>query len=266
MLNKENMGKVAKKWHNSLKRGGYEYHANKRKVKKLKNFSRFWKVILKKMDLSLSHETRVFEMGCGGAYHLVQFALNNCECVGLDCSKEVLEKAENFVKELEKTSNKKLNTKFIWADILNYTLPKQKFDLVFQVGVVEHFLDSKERRLVIEKMFGLAKRGGYIVSAVPNGIHPLRKKMRKCKLGGYSIPEIDYTPSLLYKELEEYGKVIEILPYNLFVYLIFDYSNIFSYYIKKSAYYFFQILPQNLLSLQTRYKHCGLLVGIAKKI
>src|SRR4029453_3360544 len=79
------------------------------------------------------------------------------------------------------------------------------YDLVFNVGVVEHFLDPQERRQAVRRMFDLARPGGYVVSVVPSGAHPLRARMRAEGLGGYCVPEIDYTAQSLEAEMREAG-------------------------------------------------------------
>ena len=67
------------------------------------------------------------------------------------------------------------------------------------------FLDDKERINVLKKMFLMTKKNGYIVSIVPSGMHVFRKKMKEFNLGGYIIPEIDYTDVLMFKEMKMCG-------------------------------------------------------------
>ncbi len=259
---------IADKWREDLKERGYEHHiSKKREYNKLKIFTRFWKTVLKTTKINPNTENlKIFEFGCGGCKHLIPFALKGVSCVGLDCSKEVLERSKNYISEVSKFSEKTLDIKLIYKDFLKYNDSKEEFDLVFHVGALEHFLDDKERMYALKKMFDLTKPGGYVVSAVPNGVHILRNKMRKFNLGGYGIPEIDYSPELIYKEMKECGgENIKVLPYNLFLYVLFDRSNPIFYPIKKLFYYSTQIIPLSLLPKSFSYKHTGLLIGIAKK-
>src|SRR5256712_6199704 len=68
-------------------------------------------------------------------------------------------------------------------------------------------------------MFSLCAPGGHVVCVVPSGTHPLRARMRAEGLGGYRVPEIDYTPALLEGEMREAGgSAVRVIPHNLFGY------------------------------------------------
>ncbi len=259
---------VAEKWCELLKEQGYEHHiSKKRDCRKVKRFSRVWKTIFRNIELDKVSKGNlsVFEVGCGGGIQILAFALNDWECVGLDCSREVLERAKNYINETGKICGQKLDIKLICKDFLEFN-PSEKFDLVFNVGVIEHCLDDNERMIFLKKMFELVKPGGYIISIVPNGIHPLRVKMRKFGLGGYIIPEIDYNPALVEQEFKKCGgRDIKILPYSLFGYFLLERKNFIFYLIKKSLYYIFQLTFVSILPLNFSYRHAATLIGIAKK-
>ena len=50
-------------------------------------------------------------------------------------------------------------------DFLNNTLEKEKYDVVFSGGFIEHFLDPDS---VIEKHISVLKKGGWLILEVPN--------------------------------------------------------------------------------------------------
>lgn len=262
--------KISDKWRTGLEKTGYEHHvSDKRECEKLRRFSRVWRRVFKQIKLSpfLGNNSNIFEVGCGGGKHLMMFALNGWKCVGLDCSREVLERAKNYMREASDICKKNLDVNLICEDFLDYNPPGNlKFDVVFQVGVLEHFLDESERLAFLKKMFVLLKPGGYMISIVPSGVHPIRQKMKQLKLGGYDIPEIDYTPSLMKTELEKFDyQKIEVLPHNIFGYFLIDNRGGFLRTAMKIFYYLFQIIPVGILPYNFAARHASILISIAEK-
>ncbi len=262
--------KVADKWRTAWKKSGCEFSvSDKRGCERLSKFPRAWKRILKEIKINpfSRNDLNIFEVGCGGGNQIIMFALNGWKCAGLDCSKEVLERAQSYIQEASGICKKDLEVNFICEDFLNYAPSNDlKFDIVFHVGVLEHFLDESERLLSLKKMFGLLKPGGYIISIVPSGVHPLREKMKKLKLGGYDIPEIDYNPFLMKKEFEQCGaKEVKILPHNILGYFLIDNKNFIINTFERIIYYFFQIIPSSVMPFNFSLKHASTLIGIAKK-
>lgn len=96
-----------------------------------------------------------------------------------------------------------------------------RYDLVFNVGVIEHYLKESERREFLRRKLALCKSGGYIVSVVPSGVHPYREEQKQEGWGGYNVPEVDYSPELLATEMREVGaQRVMVLPHNAFGYLL----------------------------------------------
>ena len=137
----------------------------------------------------------------------------------------------------------------------------EQFDLVYQVGVIEHFLDEGERLKALQKMFEITGFGGFVLSIVPSGMHPLRQLMKEKNLGGYDIPEIDYTPELMVEELEKCGgRNIRVLPHNLGGYLRMRPGLFY-----KIIFYLLQLIPLDWLPRNIAFRHCGSFIGIAQK-
>lgn len=262
---------VAKKWVKALENSGYEHHVKGiwQRIK-IKRFSRIWRIIFKRLKydfLDVKGKKSCFEVGCGGGIHLASFVANGWNCVGLDCSKEVIERAKNYLDEVMVSFRCDTSVKFIAADFFDYNPgPGESYDLVFHAGVLEHFIDDKERQFFLNKMFSLAKPGGYVISLVPSGVHLLREKMRKEGLGGYFIPEIDYSPEIIKSEFEASGaKKVIIFPHNLFNYLVMDDYPKLEKFFRKSVYYLFQLFPKFLFTDKFLFRHSTTLVGIAQK-
>jgi 2-polyprenyl-3-methyl-5-hydroxy-6-metoxy-1,4-benzoquinol methylase len=259
---------VSQRWVQELKGEGYEYHISEVKDCRQLKLSRVWKRIFKETQLPKSGKLRILEVGCGGGIQLAKLAAMGCECIGIDVSREVLARAENYFSEIHGVCGRELDIKLIAGDF--YDIDKTElggcFDLVFNFGVIEHILDASARLRFLKKKYELTKDGGYIVSMVPNGSHPLRDKMKRMNLGGYNIPEIDYDQHLMEEEFRAIGaKLIIILPHNLFIYLLLEQHNLFIDLLRKLIYLGIQVLPPGFLSRDFGFRHAGSLIGIGRK-
>lgn len=256
---------VAEAWQKKLASGGYEHIiSNHKECSSLHKVPRIWRRILRQIDLSIknSKNKSIFEVGCGGGKHLAPFLLNGWRAVGLDVSKEVLGRADIYLKSIKNTCGTELNVSLIEEDFFNYE-PKESFDIVFHAGVIEHFLENEERLEFLKKMLTTLKPGGYLVSIVPSGIHPLREKMKDQKLGGYDIPEIDYSPGLMAEELSACGaENIKIIGHNIFNHFLIGGGPPL---VKKLIFYGFQLIPSFLLPEKFSFRKAGTLIAIGRK-
>ena len=263
---------VADKWRATLKKdGAYAHHANSYKeCKKLGKLSWTWRKVFRAIgiDPSTRKEFGVFEFGSGGGKHLLMFALQGWRCVGIDCSEDVLDRARDFTREVSTCSGKHLDVEFVCGDFVDYVHEGPLFDFVYHVGAIEHFLEDGPRLEVLRKMFSLTKPGGFVVSIVPSGVQTYRKRMRNENLGGYLIPEIDYSPELMRKEFEVCGgKTVKIIPHNLFAYLLWPMkdSKPLKTFVKRAFYYLFQLVPAPFIPEAFAFRHAITLIGIARK-
>ncbi|MEK7144172.1 MAG: class I SAM-dependent methyltransferase [Patescibacteria group bacterium] len=267
-MNNQSSKTVASRWEDALKSEGYKHSIkNKAERRRIKKFSRVWRRIFKYIpeNIRLAEDKSVFEFGCGGGKHLAQFLFNGWRVAGIDCSTEVLKRAENYLREVKQICGCQKDFNLICGDFLDYK-SDNKYDIVFNVGVIEHFLDDIEREKALKKMFDIAKNGGYVISIVPSGNHPLRQRMKEKCLGGYGIPEIDYTPEIMENEMRRCDvKNILILPHNIMGYRIINDEKGVLRLIDLFLYYIFQIIPLNLFPKSFLYRHAMTLIGIAKK-
>jgi len=259
---------VSQRWVEELREEGYEYHIRDPKDCRQLELSRVWKRIFHATQLSPSGKLRVLEVGCGGGIQLAKLAARGCECIGIDVSREVLARAENYFQEIRGVCGRELDITLLAGDFydINGTELGGGFDLVFNFGVAEHILDDSARLRFLKKKYELTKEAGYIVSMVPNGSHPLRNNMKQMNLGGYNIPEIDYDQHLMEAEFREIGaKQVTILPHNLFIYLLMEKKNLCLDWLKKLIYLGMQVVPQAFLPQDFCYRHAGSLIGIGRK-
>jgi 2-polyprenyl-3-methyl-5-hydroxy-6-metoxy-1,4-benzoquinol methylase len=265
------MGDVAESWIKELEESGYKFMCkNYNEYRRLKNFGYVsipiimpaWKMILKRIRLKKGAE--ILEVGCGGGRNLIPLALNGYKTTGIDCSKEVLHRCKDFIKSVETFHGGKLDAKLINADF-NFLLLRKMYDMVFSIGVVEHFLEYKERIVMLKKFHEMVKTGGWLITIVPNGIYPKRREMKEKRLGGYKIPEIDYTSKKLQNELEIAGfSTTEVVPWNPFGYLSPFAKNLLTKGFALSIEGLFRV-TQNFLPLKLREKYSYSLIAISLK-
>jgi len=256
---------VVQAWRDAYSRSNYDFRLNNKSVKTRKTWSRSWRRIMRQMSLTCSSELCAFEVGCGTAEHLVKLALNGWRCVGIDVSEIALRHALDLTNHISEQCGRPLPIELKNGDFLAYS-DIRRFDLVFQWGVVEHFLDVSERTLALRKMFELTKPGGYVVSVVPNGTHPLRSIQRSRGLGGYEIAEIDYSCESLTHEMESAGGCeVVVLPHDLFGYLKIISTSTGNSIGRKFIYYLWQMIPQSILPRRFCCRRCFSLIGVARK-
>lgn len=102
----------------------------------------------------------VLEAGCGGSVWLPALAERGAECWGVDRSPRGLRLLERTL------ARRGVSARLVEGDLLgDVALPDGAFDLVYSVGLVEHFAPADDllRRLAL-----LLAPGGVLVTLVPN--------------------------------------------------------------------------------------------------
>jgi len=116
--------------------------------------------ILQLLGTAVEPGMRVLEIGCAPGKHLAYLAkVHQARVCGLDYS----EPGIAFSREL--FSRLGLEAEFRCEDVLVTTFPQGSFDVVYSLGVIEHFENPQP---LIEKHLLLAKIGGLVLIAVPN--------------------------------------------------------------------------------------------------
>ncbi|MFC1539556.1 class I SAM-dependent methyltransferase [Candidatus Latescibacterota bacterium] len=267
-MNSDNHKPVIELWENALKEKTYKPPAIGRWSRKnFEYLSRSWRRILKHTGIKRTDNIRALEFGSGEGHKLIPLYIKGWDCVGIDCSEDATHRAKQYLIGVDKYFSDTGNIELKTMDFLKYEPPGDLFDITFQFGVLEHFLDETERKKYLIKMFDCTRPGGFVVSWVPNGCHFYREKQREKKLGGYNIPEIDYTEEKIRSELEEFGcSSIVVLPYDLFGYLNIIPASIPLKVFFKMIYLFFQLPVFQFLPKKLLLTHSYSFLAIAQKI
>jgi 2-polyprenyl-3-methyl-5-hydroxy-6-metoxy-1,4-benzoquinol methylase len=102
----------------------------------------------------------VLEIGCAPGKHLAYLAkVRKAIVCGLDYSPRGIEYSRELFSHLN------IPGQFLCEDVRSTTLEGASFDVVFSLGVIEHFDDP---RPLVEKHLYLTKAGGTTVIALPN--------------------------------------------------------------------------------------------------
>jgi len=112
------------------------------------------KIINVYLDKLASEKKEVIEVGCGYGTNmrLIKKNRNDVECYALDKSRVAI----NLIKE-------DISNAFV-ADCRATPFPKNKFDLVFSAGLMEHF---KQEAHFLSEMKRILKDSGYLITFVP---------------------------------------------------------------------------------------------------
>ena len=123
---------------------------------------------------------RVLEAGCGGGGHGLALALAGCEVTLLDYAESVLDSARRNLTDLEQRVGQRLPVTLLGDDLTAPAHgPLEGFDLVYNIGVIEHIRDVTERTAFVRAMARCARNGGFVAVAIPNNVHPWAKRWRR---------------------------------------------------------------------------------------
>ena len=261
--------KVTRAWQETLKKDGYDTpEITAKDCKRFRKLSRAWRRILHHTGLSKTAPVSALEFGSGGGAHLVPLFVNGWNCTGIDCSNEVIARANGYVDAVRQSACAPQGSiQFVNQDFIDFIPPGEHYDLTYQFGVLEHFLNDADRLNYVQKMFDVTRVGGYVVSAVPNGGHALRRRQREEGLGGYLIPEIDYTREHLIEEMQHCGAgEVIVLAHDLFGYLKMLPITGIKRKLLLLLYLFMQLPVFQLLPVSVLNRHAFWWVVVAKKV
>jgi len=110
--------------------------------------------------ITFNKKLKVLDVGCGNCRHLVPFAKNNCDCYGIDFSKNMLEQAKKYCnKENVKIKLKK-------ADMRKLPFKDNYFDICLFVVSLHHLENNREKAL--KELYRVLKKDGIALLAVWN--------------------------------------------------------------------------------------------------
>lgn len=114
---------------------------------------------------------KILELGAGSGSDVIYLANLGAETYGLDFSSQSLQSIKYWAKV------KKVKVATIQGDITKLKLRYKNFDLIYSVGLMEHF--EKPEKLISEQL-KLLKTGGYLLIDVPQKytLYTLAKHLR----------------------------------------------------------------------------------------
>ncbi|MGB9879906.1 MAG: class I SAM-dependent methyltransferase, partial [Anaerolineae bacterium] len=125
----------------------------------------------------------ILEPGCGsGKFSLVLASLGH-RVIALDYVNDVLQGVRATQERLGERWPGRLRG-LCQGSLEHLPFPDNTFDLVMNEGVVEHWLDDRERLMALREMVRVTRPGGVVAVIVPNGAHPLIK-IWESRLAGF---------------------------------------------------------------------------------
>lgn len=122
--------------------------------------NQFFPALLDKITLNVNDP--VMEIGLGSGKWSAAFAILGCTVVGVDNNEGILNNVTNNFSQISKAMT------LVKDDVKTLTrIPNKTFQLVFSEGLVEHFLNEEERRLVIANMYRKVRPNGFCLCIVP---------------------------------------------------------------------------------------------------
>lgn len=138
----------------------------------------------------------------------------------LDYSKEALDFARSVAQEL-RSRGKRFATTFVRDNLESLTL-QERFDIVTNEGVLEHWFTLEERLHIVKEMINVTKPGGMVIVWVPNIHNPLYRRWIRTHV---EVPErafsIDELKSLFTIAGLDEVKVFPVRAYKSFVHYTF---------------------------------------------
>lgn len=160
--------------------------------------SYWWKTYFDEMvgvvgPLLSGHQSKVLEAGSGSGKGSILLG-KSIDRTLLDISHDALKYAKLIAKKFKAT-----NIKFVKADIFKMPFKAKSFDLVWNIGVLEHYQHDAAIQL-IKSMMRVTKANGHVVIGVPNFRSPpiIKAKLLSYRLfrfiPGYRLDsELSYT-------------------------------------------------------------------------
>jgi ubiquinone/menaquinone biosynthesis C-methylase UbiE len=147
---------------------------------------------------------RVLEVGCGRGATLLNLVSRGALGAGVDYAESAIE----FCKELQCEAGLENRSEFICADAFDLPFEAGKFDVVYSIGLIEHF-ESPER--ILAQQFRVLKPGGYLIVQAPQKYSPytiFKQLLIRMGRWRYGIWETQFSQ----RELDELTKSVGFQP------------------------------------------------------
>jgi len=142
---------------------------------------------------------KILELGAGSGSDIVYLAAKGADAYGLDFSAKSLESIKYWAKK------KKTKVTTIKGDIQKLPFRVNSFDLVYSVGLMEHF---PETTALLKKQLKIVKPSGYLIVDVPQKytLYTIAKHLRM-KLGTHPFGwETEFSKNDLYQLARKIGQ------------------------------------------------------------
>jgi SAM-dependent methyltransferase len=154
---------VSNVWNELLKEGGAYSTKDMGKDLLRKALSSRWISSLLKDESS----NRFLEAGCGLGRFGIAIASSGKDVTLVDCSNKSLDSARRLNEIAEKYFGK-MNVIFVKDDLEHTRFEDNRFDVTFNEGVIEHWLDYDSRVKIIKEMIRITRNGGLVSIRVVN--------------------------------------------------------------------------------------------------
>ncbi len=161
--------------------------------------SRLYRILVS----NIKKADRVLEGGCGMGKISFSLLQDGYSVIGIDYSKKLIEKV--------KSQDKKFAKNFLTMDARSLKFPPSSFDVYISPGVIEHFQDSDQEKMLREAHH-ILKKDGRIILIVPvmNALRSLRakqiqKEFDELKAKGVPFYQFVYSTKAVKKLLEKTG-------------------------------------------------------------
>ena len=120
------------------------------------------------LSIAKIEKGKIFEPGSGGGMASATLAKKGFNLTCMDLSQNAIKKNQELFQEYT------LSGKFLIGDIFNIPISSEKFDIVFNQGVMEHFrLEGMNPSSAVKEMYRLVKKNGTLIIFVPAYYSPL---------------------------------------------------------------------------------------------
>lgn len=158
------------------------------------------------------NNSNILEIGCGDGLVLEKFSeiYNDINTTGIDISEYAIKSA----------INKKIkNSSFEIGDARNLKINDNIYDLVYSIGLIEHFKEFEDVMKCIEEKKRVLKKGGIAVIMVPNKLsfgRTQRKILESLNKWPFGFQQ-EFSPRELKKMMEDAGFTnIQVTSYNVY--------------------------------------------------
>jgi len=146
---------------------------------------------------------RALDFGCGVGRLTQALATYFEECVGVDISASMVDRAKELCD--------KANCRFVLNDLPNLPFPDQYFDLIYTSIVLQHVPKKTLIRIYITELVRTLKGGGLLVMQIPSHIKLRNRLQPKRRLYGF-LRDVGVPASFLYRTFRLTPFVMNFLP------------------------------------------------------